>query len=75
MTTEPYTVRLTAAQHRLLRDVIHWAAWNIRTEPDETVWGPIVPEDDWDEAVDTMQELEAILNPPESLAGGTADAP
>ena len=72
------TVTLTAAQHRLLRDLVHWAAVDIRVGPEETFWAYIVPDepDDWDAAVATMQEIENVFNPPESLAGGArADTP
>lgn len=75
-TNEPETVTLTLtpAQHRLLRDLIHWAAVDIQEGPEETFWSYIVPEgeEEWEEAIATMQEIEAILNPPESLAGGAA---
>ncbi len=66
------TVTLTPAQHRLLRDLIHWAAGDIQEGIDDSFWSYMVLPEDEDEAVATMQEIDAVLNPPESLAGGAA---
>jgi len=64
------TLTLTPAQHRLLRDLIHWAAGDIQEGREDSFWSYIVPDEDWEEALTTMQEIDAVLNPPESLAGG-----
>ena len=65
------TVTLTAAQHRLLRDLVHWAAHDIREGIEDSFWAYIVPDEpaEWDAAVATMQQIEHVFNPPERLAG------
>ena len=67
MTEKLFTLKLTPYQHRMLRDLVWWAAHDIRKGPDGAApfWSNNVMDEDWDESIATMQAISASLEPSE----------
>ena len=49
-TDRAVTVRLTPAQHRLLYDILAWAAQDVQEGIEDSQWALIIPEEEWEDA-------------------------